>query len=181
MDINKIVSFKGISNNLNNVIDKGFAGDVNFKFSLLGRELISVEARVVGASIEKFINYASNFKTIVKDIAQSGRVFSVDAKYNLIKNGLRLLPNAHKPQVDKEMISEIVAQVIGSLHEKTDFKKPENILNTVDIKTDYHMPVKDRSLEMVSNIEGIDVHHEEHVEDTTDNAVEALKKTQRRG
>ncbi|MBF0472889.1 MAG: hypothetical protein HQK91_12015 [Nitrospirae bacterium] len=177
MDINKIVSFKGIGNNLNNVIDKGFAGDVNIKFSLLGKELISVEARVVGASVEKFINYASNFKTIIKDIAQNGRVFYVDAKYSLIKNGLRFFPNSNQPHVDKEMISEIVAQVVGSL---TGSKKSENFANTVDIKTDFHMSVSDKSKEMYSNIEGIDVHQEEHIEDTIDNAVEALKKAQKR-
>lgn len=182
MDINKIISFKGLNNNLDKVIDKGFAGDINFKFSLMGRELISIEARVVGARVDKFINYANSFKTIIKDISQTGRVFYVNAKYNLIKNGLRLLPNPDKTQINKEMVSEIVSQVVGSLSKKSVSKEEElrPATNTVNIKTDFYIPVTDKTKEIDSNIEGIDIHQEEHVEDKINSAVKALKKTQRR-
>jgi hypothetical protein len=188
MDIHKVVVLSKVENVITKIIDKGFAGDVNINISILGRELVSVEARIVGASIEKFVQYANNFKTIVKDISENGRVFLVDAKYNLIKDGLKLLPgkrnsNITNTTVNSEMIKEIVSQVVSAFSEnkKTiESQETQGAHDDINIKTNYFVSITDKSKELDSNIGAIDVQQEEQVDNTTDNAVNALKKAQRR-
>lgn len=47
---------------LDRILDKGIVVDAWVRFSLVGLDLLTVEARIVVASIETYLDYASAFR-----------------------------------------------------------------------------------------------------------------------
>jgi gas vesicle structural protein len=78
---------------LDRVLDKGIVIDAWVRVSLVGIELVTVEARVVVASIATYLGYAETLDELrqpnapVSPAAPSARV--------LRRSGLRLGPNGH--------------------------------------------------------------------------------------
>lgn len=56
---------------LDRILDKGIVIDVWARISVIGIEVLTVEARVVAASVDTFLHYASEI-TKIEQMSQSG-------------------------------------------------------------------------------------------------------------
>ena len=61
--INKIVE-PGLLDVLDRILDKGIVVDAWMRFSLVGVDLLTVEARIVVASIEIYLEYANTLRNM---------------------------------------------------------------------------------------------------------------------
>lgn len=59
MGLSKSVESTSLAEVIDRILDKGVVIDVFIRISLVGIELITVEARIVIASVETYLNYAS--------------------------------------------------------------------------------------------------------------------------
>ena len=57
-NIQKSTDSSGLSEVIDRILDKGIVVDAFVKVSLVGIELLSIEARVVVASVETYLKYA---------------------------------------------------------------------------------------------------------------------------
>jgi len=57
-NINKSTDSSGLAEVVDRILDKGIVIDIWAKISLVGIELISIEARIVIASVETYLKYA---------------------------------------------------------------------------------------------------------------------------
>ena len=56
---------------LDRILDKGLVVDIWARVSVVGIEILTVEARVVAASVDTFLHYAENI-TKIEQASQSG-------------------------------------------------------------------------------------------------------------
>ncbi|WP_423999109.1 gas vesicle protein GvpA [Haloarcula salina] len=56
---------------LDRILDKGLVVDIWARISVVGIEILTVEARVVAASVDTFLHYAENI-TKIEQASQSG-------------------------------------------------------------------------------------------------------------
>jgi hypothetical protein len=63
---------------LDRILDKGIVIDVWARVSVVGIEILTVEARVVVASVDTFIHYAENISKI-EQASQSGDIEDLDS------------------------------------------------------------------------------------------------------
>lgn len=59
MSISKSVESNSLAEVIDRILDKGIVIDAFIRISLVGIELITVEARIVIASVETYLKYAS--------------------------------------------------------------------------------------------------------------------------
>lgn len=59
MGLNKSVESNSLAEVVDRILDKGLVIDAFIRISLVGIELITVEARIVIASVETYLKYAS--------------------------------------------------------------------------------------------------------------------------
>lgn len=84
---------------LDRILDKGIVIDVWARISVVGIELITVEARVVVASVDTFIHYAEEIAKI-EQATESG---DMEDLQNL-DTGTRVLPPRAKEDAEQEEI-----------------------------------------------------------------------------
>jgi hypothetical protein len=58
MSVGKSVQSSSLAEVLDRILDKGLVIDIWARVSLVGIELVTIEARIVVASVEKFLIYA---------------------------------------------------------------------------------------------------------------------------
>ncbi|MBV0926057.1 gas vesicle structural protein GvpA [Halomicroarcula limicola] len=58
---------------LDRILDKGLVVDIWARVSVVGIEILTVEARVVAASVDTFLHYAENI-TKIEQASQSGEL-----------------------------------------------------------------------------------------------------------
>ena len=71
--INKIEE-PGLLDVLDRILDKGIVFDAWIRFSLVGLDLLTVEARIVVASIETYLEYAQALRTVQPQSPPSRRL-----------------------------------------------------------------------------------------------------------
>jgi len=59
MALRKTVDSSGLAEVIDRILDKGIVIDAFIRVSLVGIELITIEARIVVASVETYLKYAS--------------------------------------------------------------------------------------------------------------------------
>jgi hypothetical protein len=84
---------------LDRILDKGVVIDVWARISVVGIELITIEARVVVASVDTFIHYAAEI-TKLEQASQSGNMEDLQN----LDTGTRALPPRAKEVDEREEI-----------------------------------------------------------------------------
>lgn len=69
MAVGKSVQSSSLAEVLDRILDKGLVIDIWARISLVGIELVTIEARIIVASIEKFLIYADAMGQTVKSSA----------------------------------------------------------------------------------------------------------------
>lgn len=59
MGLSKSVESASLAEVIDRILDKGIVIDAFIRISLVGIELVTIEARIVIASVETYLNYAS--------------------------------------------------------------------------------------------------------------------------
>lgn len=73
MPVEKVVASSSLVEVLDRILDKGIVIDAWVRVSLIGIEILTVEARVVVASVETYLKYAEAIGLIASD-SGSGQI-----------------------------------------------------------------------------------------------------------
>lgn len=71
MGLSKSVESSSLAEVIDRILDKGIVIDAFIRISLVGIELITVEARIVIASVETYLKYASAVGLTLSDTSSS--------------------------------------------------------------------------------------------------------------
>jgi hypothetical protein len=78
MSIQKSTNSSSLAEVIDRILDKGIVIDAFARVSLVGIEVLTVEARVVIASVDTWLRYANAVGLLRDDVEEEGRIESSD-------------------------------------------------------------------------------------------------------
>jgi len=111
-------SSSGLVDVIDLILDKGLVIDVYVRVSLVGIELLTIDARIVIASVDTYLRFAEAVNRL--DLSQKEPQGLPDLMGNLTQGGAK-----HKTQGALEGAKESLGQVFGGDDDEEDEEEPE--------------------------------------------------------
>lgn len=120
---------------LDTILDKGLVIDAYVRVSLVGIEILTIDARVVVASVDTYLRFAEavnrldisaekpGLPDVIKDAASGGKASA--AKEAIEEQGQKLMNALEDKGGDKNTIEAVGEKLLGTLTGQSQEKEPE--------------------------------------------------------